>query len=133
MGIEGNGKERALLFIQLYYRRNCFLSCWKRGFLEIIAEILDSLMSNPLKKTHITFKCNLDSRAVTKYLSIMLYVGLVARSENDPTFFVITQKGIKYRDKFQSFVFLMENDMKSMSLQTVETKQVLANLKMGMP
>ena len=107
------------------------MSSWKRGFLEIIAEILDSLMSNPLKKTHITFKCNLDSRAVTKYLSIMIYVGLVGRSEEDPTFFVITQKGIKYRNQFQSFVSLMENDMKKITLQTIETKQVLANLKLG--
>jgi len=107
------------------------LSSWKRGFLEIIAEILDSLMSNPLKKTHITFKCNLDSRAVTKYLSIMLYVGLVGRSENDPSFYVITQKGMKYRNQFQSFVTLMENDMKKLSLQNIEPKQVLANLKLG--
>ena len=107
------------------------MSSWKRGFLEIIAEILDSLMSNPLKKTHITFKCNLDSRAVTKYLSIMLYVGLVGRSENDPSFYVITQKGMKYRNQFQSFVTLMENDMKKLSLQNIEPKQVLANLKLG--
>ncbi len=107
------------------------MSSWKRGFLEIIAEILDSLMSNPLKKTHITFKCNLDSRAVTKYLSIMLYVGLCARSENDPSFYVITQKGIKYRNQFESFVTLMDNDMKKMSLHNIEPKQVLANLKLG--
>lgn len=88
-------------------------------------------MSNPLKKTHITFKCNLDSRAVTKYLSIMLYVGLVARSENDPSFFVITQKGIKYRNQFQSFVTLMEKDMQQISLRNLDSKQVLANLKLG--
>jgi len=107
------------------------MSSWKRGFLEIIAEILDSLMSNPLKKTHITFKCNLDSRAVTKYLSIMLYVGLVARSEKDPSYFVITQKGIKYRNQFQSFVTLMEQDMQKISLRNLDAKQVLANVKQG--
>ncbi len=88
-------------------------------------------MSNPLKKTHITFKCNLDSRAVTKYLSIMIYVGLVARSEHDPSFFVITQKGIKYRNQFQSFVTLMEKDMEKISLRNLDSKQVLANLKLG--
>jgi len=108
-----------------------FLSSWKRGFLEIIAEMLDSLMSNPLKKTHITFKCNLDSRAVTKYLSIMLYVGLAARSNKDPSFYVITQKGIKYRDQFHSFVSMMEKDMENISLRTFEPNQVLANLKLG--
>ncbi len=88
-------------------------------------------MSNPLKKTHITFKCNLDSRAVTKYLSIMLYVELVARSENDPSYFVITQKGIKYRNQFQSFVTLMEKDMQKISLRNLDAKQVLANVKQG--
>ena len=107
------------------------MSSWKRGFLEIIAEILDSLMSNPLKKTHITFKCNLDSRAVTKYLSIMLFVGLVERSQEDPSFFVITQKGMKFRNQFQSFVSLMENDMQKITLQHLDAKQVLANLKIG--
>jgi len=131
LGIEGIGNERAILFIQHELRRNYFLSTWKRGFLEIIAEILDSLMSNPLKKTHITFKCNLDSRAVTKYLSIMLFVGLVERSQTDPSFFVITQKGIKYRNQFQSFVSLMENDMQKITLQNLDAKQVLANLKIG--
>ena len=88
-------------------------------------------MSNPLKKTHITFKCNLDSRAVTKYLSIMLYVGLVARSNNDSSFYVITQKGIKYRDQFHSFVSMMEKDMESLSFHHFEVKQVLASLKLG--
>ena len=74
------------------------MSSWKRGFLEIIAEILESLMANPLKKTHITFRCNLDSRAVTKYLSVMMYVGLVEKSTKDPSYFVITEKGIDYRN-----------------------------------
>ena len=72
------------------------MSSWKRGFLEILAEILDSLISSPLKKTHITFKCNLDSRAVTKYLSIMMSVGLVEKSKQDESFYVISQK-VQYK------------------------------------
>ncbi len=106
------------------------MSSWKRGFLEIIAEILESLMSNPLKKTHITFKCNLDSRAVTKYLSIMLYVGIVERSTENPSYYIITQKGIKYRNLFQSFVRMMENDMKSIVIHGTDPQQVIANLKL---
>ncbi len=106
------------------------MSSWKRGFLEIIAEILQSLMSNPLKKTHITFKCNLDSRAVTKYLSIMLYVGLVERSSEYPSFYVITQKGMKYRNQFQSFVSMMENDMKNVLVHGTDPQEIIANLKL---
>ena len=107
------------------------MSTWKRGFLEIIAEILDSLMANPLKKTHITFKCNLDSRAVTKYLSIMQNVGLVAKSNENPSLFVITQKGIKYRNQFNSFMAMMEQDVQNISIQGSNSKQLLQNLNLN--
>jgi len=105
------------------------LSSWKRGFLEIIAEILESLMSNPLKKTHITFKCNLDSRAVSKYLFIMISVRLVEKSKEDPTYYVITQKGIQYRNQFRNFVSLMENDLKNINDTNADPLQVIANLR----
>lgn len=106
------------------------MSSWKRGFLEIIAEILSSLAGSPLKKTHITFKCNLDSRAVTKYLSIMIYTGLVEEvSKKDSTFFTITQKGLKYRDQFQSFVTMMENDLESITIQSGDARKIIADLK----
>ena len=105
------------------------MSTWKRGFLEIIAEILECLASNPLKKTHITFKCNLDSRAVTKYLSIMISVGLVEKSKEDETFYVITQKGIKYREHFRSFVSMMETDLNNTKLPENHASQLIANLK----
>lgn len=106
------------------------MSSWKRGFLEIIAEILDSLMSNPLKKTHVTFKCNLDSRAVTKYLSLMIHVGLVEKSKKDPTHYMITQKGINYRNQFYSFVSMMENDLESIHLKNNGSMEIIADLKL---
>jgi len=105
------------------------LSSWKRGFLEIIAEILESLMANPLKKTHVTFKCNLDSRAVSKYLTLMIDVGLVERSSSDPSFYVITEKGGKYRNQYNSFVNLMEEDLQKISLTSTISKQFLNNFK----
>jgi predicted transcriptional regulator len=106
------------------------MSSWKRGFLEIIAEILESLMSSPMKKTHITFRCNLDSRAVTKYLSIMQFVGLVEKSKKDSSFYVISQKGIEYRNQFQSFMSVMEKDMENYLSNHVDSKEMLADLKM---
>jgi len=105
------------------------MSSWKRGFLEIIAEILESLMSNPLKKTHVTFKCNLDSRAVSKYLTLMMDVGLVERSSKDQSFFVITEKGAKYRNQYNSFVNLMEEDLQKISVKSSISKQFLNNFK----
>ena len=106
------------------------MSAWKRGFLEIIAEILESLMANPLKKTHVTFKCNLDSRAVTKYLSLMMYVGLVEQSKKDPTYYAITQKGMQYRNQFYSFVSIMEKDLESFNMKNNGPKKLIADLKM---
>jgi len=105
------------------------MSSWKRGFLEIIAEILESLLANPLKKTHITFRCNLDSRAVTKYLSVMTYVRLVERSKNEPSYIVITQKGMNYRNQFHSFVSIMEKNVDSFNMNG-DPKAILAELKM---
>ena len=106
------------------------MSAWKRGFLEIIAEILESLMANPLKKTHVTFKCNLDSRAVTKYLKLMMYVGLVEQSKKDPTYYTITQKGMQYRNQFYSFVSIMEKDLESFNMKNNGPKKLIADLKM---
>jgi len=105
------------------------LSSWKRGFLEIIAEILDKLIETPLKKTHITFKCNLDSRAVTKYLSIMRRVGLVGTSPEDSSFYIITQKGIKYRNQFNSFASMIENDLNEIHQLGKNSSEYLENIK----
>ena len=105
------------------------MSSWKRGFLEIIAEILDSLIENPMKKTHITFKCNLDSRAVTKYLSIMQEVGLVEKSSEDKSFYVITQKGIKYRNQFNSFASMIETDLRKISHKEEIFSESLEDIK----
>ena len=105
------------------------MSAWKRGFLEIIAEILDSLLSSPLKKTHVTFRCNLDSRAVTKYLTIMMHIGLVEISKKDPSFYVITPKGVDYRSQFNSFVSMMEKDIEKLNIKNTP-QEILASLKM---
>jgi predicted transcriptional regulator len=105
------------------------MSYWKRGFLEIIGEILESLIGSPLKKTHISFRCNLDSRAVTKYLSVMIYVGLVEISKKDSTLYVITQKGITYRNQFYSFISIMERDLESFPMKNYYPKELIADLK----
>ena len=105
------------------------MSSWKRGFLEIIGEILDCLIQHPLKKTHITFKCNLDSRAVTKYLSTMIGVELVEKSKKDPSFYVITQKGIKYRDQFNSFAHMIESDLNMIYKNEKNSNAILEDIK----
>ena len=103
------------------------MSAWKRGFLEIVSEILDSLIEHQLKKTHIAFKSNLDSRAVTKYIITMKHVGLIETSTSDPSFFVITQKGVVFRKRFHIFVDMIQPTKKS-TTQDIYTKQTLAML-----
>jgi predicted transcriptional regulator len=106
------------------------MSSWKRGFLEIIAEILESIINSPLKKTHITFRCNLDSRAVTKYLNIIMSFGLVEKSKTDPSFFVITEKGVKYRNRFRAFMSMMENEIEQININNSGSKELIADLSL---
>ena len=105
------------------------MSTWKRGFLEIIAEILDCLIEHPMKKTHVTFKCNLDSRAVTRYLLIMTNVRLVEKSNEDQSFYVITQKGIKYRNQFNSFAQMIESDLEKIYQKGKNSTEYTENVK----
>lgn len=81
---------------------------WKRGFLEIVGEILQGLTDHPMKKTHITCNCNLDSRAVTKYLHIMIANDLVKQTAHTNPHYEITQKGIRYLKQYSSLVDMMQ-------------------------
>jgi len=82
----------------------------KRGFLQIVAEILQSLMSNPIRKTHISFKCNLDSRTISKYITMMETIYLIEKSPENNAYYSITQNGVNYLEKFKSFIKLLDND-----------------------
>lgn len=80
----------------------------KRGLLEIIASILSSLAENPLKKTHVTYKANLDSRSASKYMVLMERLELATRSKEDPSYFVITQKGHEFLGHYQELIKIVD-------------------------
>ncbi len=103
------------------------MSAWKRGFLEIVSEILDSLMEEPLIKTHITFRCNLDSTAVTKYILLMENIGIIEKSKSSRSHFAITQKGVLYRKRFNTFVEMIQPE--NNDIQDTEKKQLLTVLR----
>jgi len=90
------------------------MSVWKRGFLEINAEILESLKSGPLQKTQISSLCNLDSRAVKKYLSLMKSIGLVESVNHNSGTFTLTNKGYSYLNHYISLVTVIEGDMEKL-------------------
>jgi len=94
-----------------------FLSIWKRGFLEINAEILQSLKSGSLQKTQISSLCNLDSRAVKKYLSLMKSLKLVEPANHNSLSFSLTEKGLKYINQYEALVGIIEGDMKKSEIE----------------
>lgn len=85
------------------------MSTRKRGFLEIVGEILSILSDEPLKKSHIANKCNLDPRAVSKYLEVIIHLKLVKKSE-DLQYFMLTDKGNIFVKKFHNLTKLLENN-----------------------
>ncbi len=83
---------------------------WKRGFLEITAEILQVLKEKPLKKSHISSKSKLDSRAVSKYLGKMVETQLVKKSENDSSYFILTKKGTNFLNTYRKLLSLVTTE-----------------------
>lgn len=98
------------------------VSVWKRGFLEINAEILSCLKQGFTQKTQVCQKCNLDSRAAKKYLTVLESVELVESNNGSGASFEITQKGMKYLDKFNSLVDMIEKDLEN-SIKPVNKKK----------
>ena len=80
------------------------LTYGRRGFLEILAEILTQLEKNPTRKTLLSYRCKLDSRAVSKYLDVMGNIEMVNRSTENQNYFEITKKGRLYLKKYNSLV-----------------------------
>jgi len=95
------------------------MSVWKRGFLEINAEILESLKSGPLQKTQISALCNLDSRAVKKYLSLMYTIGLVESLNHNSGTYTLTEKGTEYLNYYMELVSLIEKDMEKLDSELI--------------
>ena len=91
------------------------MSVWKRGFLEIIADILNSIKSGNSQKTQICSKCKLDSRIVKKYLKLLQSLDLIKSFNGDMASFTITEKGIKYLEKFNSFIDMIEKDLNNLT------------------
>jgi predicted transcriptional regulator len=90
----------------LIYKRTNF----KRGVLELMTEILDALSQEMLRKTHITFRCNLDSRAVTKYVKTLRLLGFIEPSKKDSKYFEITTKGREFLKKYDDLISLLVED-----------------------
>jgi len=80
----------------------------KRSALDIFESILGSLSEFQLKKTHVTYKANLDSRLASKYLRALLQLSMIAKSTNDPSYYVITPKGRNFLEQYRGLLKTVE-------------------------
>jgi predicted transcriptional regulator len=80
----------------------------KRGALEIFVSIVSSLAEHNLKKTHLTYKANLDSSLASKYINSLVKLELVSKSSMDPSFYVITQKGRDFLKQYKGLIKMIE-------------------------
>ena len=76
----------------------------KRSSLDIFENILTSLSEGQLKKTHLTYKANLDSRLASKYVQTLEKLQLVTKSSKDPSYFIITEKGRAYLEQYYELI-----------------------------
>jgi predicted transcriptional regulator len=80
-----------------------------RGYMEIIYSILESSMEGVLK-THIMFKCNLNSRQLQIYVQFLVDKGLLARHRVPPSpkvEYKTTELGRKYMQAYETLLDLV--------------------------
>ncbi len=95
------------------------MSTRKRGFIEIVGDILNVLNKNSLKKSHIASNCNLDLRAVTKYLNLIIKMKLVKKSKDSPHY-KLTRKGFSFLTQYNDLAKLLENDIEKKDMILVD-------------
>jgi len=83
--------------------------CW----LEIIHMILSACTKSALK-THIMYKCNLNSSQIRKYLEFLLNKNLIKKhyseKEHNRPLYTITTLGERYIDVYNEIIKILEND-----------------------
>ena len=80
-----------------------------RGYMEIIYSILESSMQGVLK-THIMFKCNLNSRQLQLYVQFLVDKGLLVRERVPPSpkvEYKTSERGRKYMQAYETLLELV--------------------------
>ncbi|MGH9919288.1 MAG: winged helix-turn-helix domain-containing protein [Nitrososphaerales archaeon] len=80
-----------------------------RGYMEIIYSVLESSMQGALK-THIMFKCNLNSRQLQLYVQFLVDKGLLGRYRVMPSSKVgykTTERGREYLQAYDTLLDLV--------------------------
>lgn len=91
--------------LELFEAKKLMLGSANRESLDIINLVL-LVCINGTMKTHIMYKCNLNSKQVQEYLEIVLRFELVRKveSESDRTVYLTTEKGRKLIEAYASLL-----------------------------
>jgi predicted transcriptional regulator len=89
------------------YEDKNVLGWGNRGWLDIVDFILE-VCENGSLKTHITYKCNLNSKQVERYIQFLLDCKLVEtiQSSSNRTIYKTTEPGKKYIGRYKDLAGL---------------------------
>jgi len=96
------------------------LTIGRRGLLDIIGSILQALSDEPLKKTQLSYKANLDFRSLNKYLKLLNNLELIqsySKEKDDSLYFTITEGGRYFLKNYQVLVDIVEGYKARRSIQ----------------
>jgi len=81
----------------------------KRGFLEILAGMMEALSEGPMARTHLVYATNLNFRRLPRYLEYLEKVGLLTRVTNkNGTAYLITEKGKLFLKRYDEMVSMLQ-------------------------
>jgi len=94
-----------------------------RGYMEIVYSILSVCLNGALK-THVMFRCNLNSRQLHFYIESLLAKGLLEKEREPPSAKVeyrTTSKGRKYLETYGALLQMLIDDRRIESESFAQT------------
>ncbi len=83
-----------------------------RGYMEIAYSILSVCLNGALK-THVMFRCNLNSKQLHFYIESLLAKGLLEKERERPSAkveYMTTQRGRKYLETYSALLQMLSED-----------------------
>jgi predicted transcriptional regulator len=80
-----------------------------RGYMEIVYSMLAACLNGALR-THVMFRCNLNSKQLQFYLESLLEKGLIEKSRDPPSAKVeykTTARGMKYMETYNTLLEML--------------------------
>ena len=78
----------------------------RRAYFDIVANVLQTLVDEPLTKTKVSGRANLDTRGTHRYIKLLVKSQLISMGENNNL--KITSKGKEYLDQYRKLKLYFE-------------------------